>query len=47
MLLSRLAEDPHASLIECRRITWCTNPDGSRVLLGEGAFSQVGWSQCA
>ncbi|PSC76263.1 dynamin-related 4C-like [Micractinium conductrix] len=42
-LLSSLsvAEDSRACLIDCQRITWCTQPDGSRVLLGEGAFGQV------
>ena len=36
-----MAEDSRACLIDCQRITWCTQPDGSRVLLGEGAFGQV------
>lgn len=42
-LLSSLsvAEDSRACLIDCQRITWCTRPDGSRVLLGEGGFGQV------
>ena len=45
-LLIGLAEDPRASLIDCTRLTWCTNSDGSPVVRTPGGAREPRWFAC-